>query len=186
MRAVVLALVIAIASPAGAQPGNTPPAPNVAEKRRERIKTRIRALRAARLVETLGDQVTAKLLPILARYDDEFDRLLQDRAEIERKLAQMANGGDGRAIDKVLDDAVANQRAFWESEERRIAELRKVLTPAQVARLLVVLPPLERRIQNQLRAAIDRAQKKARPADRDLDLEDEDDTPAPPPPRRPR
>jgi hypothetical protein len=182
MRAVVLAVVLALAAPgAHAQPA---PGASLAEKRREKIKNRIRALRAARLVEELGDQVTARVLPILAKYDDEFDKLLGQRAEIERKLAR-AGTGDAKVVDKVIDEAVANQRAFWDSEDRRLAELRKVLTPAQVARLLVVLPPLERRIQNQLRAAIERQQQRQQPrrrGERDLDVDDDvDDTPAPPP-----
>jgi hypothetical protein len=57
-------------------------------------------------------------------------------------------------LDKLIDEAVANQRAFWDSQERRLGELRKILTPAQVARVLVVLPALERKIQNQLQRAI--------------------------------
>ena len=46
-----------------------------------------------------------------------------------------------------------------ELEDKRLAELRKILTPAQTARLLIVLPELERKIQNQLRRAIANAQR---------------------------
>ncbi len=195
MRRLVLALVLAmwVAPTADAQPGGGPAAN--AQKRRERIKNRIRALRAEKLVEELGEQTTAKMLPILAKYDDEFDKLLQARAEIEKKLAAAAEQSDGKAIDRVIDDAVANQRAFWETEDRRLAEMRKTLTPAQVAKLLVVLPPLERRIQNQLRNAIQRAQNQQQQQQRrgakaavDVDDDDDDDAPAPapPPPARPR
>jgi hypothetical protein len=65
---------------------------------------------------------------------------------------------DGKAIDHVIDDAIANQKAFWDLEERRLGEIRKVLSPAQTARLLIVLPEFERRIQNQLRRAIAKRQ----------------------------
>jgi hypothetical protein len=71
-------------------------------------------------------------------------------------------------VDKLIDDAVANQKAFWDLEDKRLAEIRKVLTPQQVAKLLVVLPAFERRIQNQLRNAILR--KSGAPA-----LDDDDD-----------
>ena len=181
MKTLALALALAIAAPAAAQPGN--PSAAQLQKRRERIKNRIRSIRAAKLVEELGEATTAKILPVLARYDDDFDKLLQQRADIERRLAAAGNQPD-KAVDQLVDEAVDNQRAFWTAEDNRLKEIRKLLTPPQTARLLVVLPPLERRIQNQLRNAIMRQQNPARDA---LDSDDDDDTPAPgPPPRRPR
>jgi hypothetical protein len=175
IRAVALALALAVAAPVvHAQPGPVP-----GETRRERIKKKIRALRAYTLTEELSlDETTAgKLFPVLAKYDDVFDKLLQARAELERRIKEADAIKDPRAVDKLVDEAVANQRAFWDAEDKRLAELRKILTPAQTARLLVVLPALERKIQNQLQRAI-KAGKKAAPDD------DEDEAPAPPPRRR--
>ncbi len=150
----ILALVLALVtvSPAFAQV----PAPTPAAARREKIKKKIRALRAYTLTEELQlDETTAgKLFPVLAKYDDELDRLLLQRADIERRLKATGDVKDARGLDKLIDEAVANQKAFWESQEHRIGELRKILTPAQTARLLVVLPEFERRIQNQLQRAI--------------------------------
>jgi hypothetical protein len=151
----ILALVLAFltfAPVVSAQPGLGPGAAS----KREKIKRKIRALRAYTLTEELQlDETTAgKLFPVLAKYDDELDRLLQQRADIERRLKTSASGTDARALDRLIDEAIANQKAFWESQERRIGELRKILTPAQTARLLVVLPEFERRIQNQLQRAI--------------------------------
>jgi hypothetical protein len=78
------------------------------------------------------------------------------RADLARQLEGSGAIKDPRAIDKLIDDAVANQKAFWDLEDKRLAELRKILTPAQIARLLIVLPAFERKIQNQLRRAINR------------------------------
>ena len=153
IRAFVIALAFFTALPAvHAQPGLGP----TAATKREKIKKKIRALRAYTLTEELSiDEVTAgKLFPVMAKYDDELDRLLQQRADIERRLKAADDVKDPRALDKLIDEAVANQRAFWDSQERRLGELRKILTPAQTARLLVVLPALERKIENQLRRAI--------------------------------
>jgi hypothetical protein len=91
---------------------------------------------------------------VLSRYDDETDKLLERRIEIQRRLRRAQPFKDAKAVDRVVDEALVNQRAFWELEDRRIAELRKILTPGQAARLLVVLPELERKIRNQLRKAI--------------------------------
>jgi hypothetical protein len=124
--------------------------------RREQIKKKIRALRAYMLTEELVlDEPTARrLFPTLARYDDETDRLVHKRVDVQLRLRRADALRDPRAIDRLIDEAMENQRAFWDLEARRIAELRKILTPVQVARVLVVLPALERRIQNQLRRAI--------------------------------
>ncbi len=171
-------VILALVGQAVAQPRQPPP------NRREQIKKRIRILRAATLQEELNpDEATAaKLFALLAKYDDELDKLLQQKVELAHKLA--APPADPKATDRVIDDAIANQKALWASDERRLGELRKILTPAQVAKLLVVLPALERKIQNQLRRAIENANKHAAERDRDDDLE-ADEVP-PPRQQRPR
>jgi hypothetical protein len=155
--AAILALVLGLAPgldrSVDAQPRRAPPA---GMDRREQIKKRIRSMRAFTLTEELRlDEATAaRLFPLLARFDDETDKLLERRIDIQRRLRRAEGQRDPRGIDRVIDDAIANQRSFWDLEDRKVAELRKVLTPAQTAKLLIVLPALERKIQNQLRKAI--------------------------------
>jgi hypothetical protein len=165
----LLALVLA-SSPAFAQaPGQTPPRPGPGpavgvpasgppaqkETKQERVKKRVRMMRAMALTEELGlDSAGAgRLFPLLEKYDAEFDRLLVERGQLQHQL-DAADGKPPKQIDKLIDDSLANQRKFWDLEDKRVAELRKILTPAQVARVLVVLPVLERKIQNQLRNAV--------------------------------
>jgi hypothetical protein len=179
IRAFVIALAFVTALPVvHAQPGLGP----TAADKREKIKKKIRALRAYTLTEELSlDEVSAgKLFPVLAKYDDELDRLLVQRADLERRLKAAGDVKDPRALDKLIDEAVANQRAFWDSQDRRLVELRKILTPAQIARLLVVLPALERKIQNQLQRAI--RGRGAGAGRRAADDTDDDDDVAPPRP----
>jgi len=160
-RFLTILVACSLSTAAGAQaPGQTPPKPNQQqqqrETKRERVKKRIRALRAYTLTEELGLNETdaGKLFPVLAKFDDDFDRLLTERQQLQQQLDGAGNLKDKRAIDKLIDQALANQRATWDVEDKRIAEIRKILTPAQVARMLIVLPALERRIQNQLRNAV--------------------------------
>ena len=198
-RVLSIALALAIgaaASAAEAQPRRAPTAEAPAGPggdRREQIKRRIRSMRAFTLTEALSlDETTAgRLFPMLARFDDETDKLLQRRVEIQRRLRRSDTLRDPRQVDRVIDDAIANQRAFWDLEDKKIAELRKVLTPAQTAKLLIVLPALERKIQNQLRKAI--AQRRGGagaatgPGAAADDLDDDelpDEQPARPRPRR--
>jgi hypothetical protein len=170
------------------------------DARREQIKKKIRALRAYTLTEELelDEQTATRLFPVLSRYDDDFDRLLEQRVEIHRRLRRAAardgaragardGSHDTRAIDRLIDEAAANQRAFWDLQDKRLVTLRKILTPSQTAKLLVVLPSLERRIENQLRKAIQR--RPGTSGDPGTAVEDDDD-PQPdavtPPPQRPR
>ena len=178
MRALLIVMLLAATASAQAPRG---PAPAV--DKLEQVKKKIRAMRAFTLTEELGldEKTAAKLFPILSRWDDVTDKLLQQRVEIQRKL----NGGqitDAKQLDKLIDEAVANQKAFWDLEDKRLAEMRKVLTPQQTARLLVVLPAFERKIQNQLRRAIQRrggGATRANPDDLDEDDLEPDDTPTP-------
>jgi hypothetical protein len=146
---VVLVLLVVSAVPAFAQPAAAP------ADRREKIKQRVRALRAYTLTEQLDlDEATAaKLFPARAKYDDEFDKLLVARAELQRRLEAAGSLKDPKQVDRLVDEAVANQKAIWATEEQRLVQLRKILTPAQTARVLVVLPAMERKIQNQLKRA---------------------------------
>jgi hypothetical protein len=179
---------LGVAADAAAQPrrgGGTQPAerrdaadPAGNVDRREQIKRKIRAMRAYLLTEELAldEQTAAKLFPVLSRYDDETDKLLERRVDIQRRLRRANPRKDARpadrAVDRVVDEAVANQREFWELEDRRITELRKILIPGQTARLLVVLPELERKIRNQLRKAI-----VFRPSAGAIDDDDDDQQP---------
>lgn len=151
MRVLVILLVVLVGTPAFAQPADKA---DVQQQRRDKIKQRIRALRAYTLTEQLElDEATAaKLFPALSKYDDEFDKLLAQRADLQRRLREAS--GDGKAIDRLIDEAVANQKAIWDTETKRLEQLRKILTPAQVAKTLIVLPQMERKIQNQLRRVV--------------------------------
>lgn len=157
-----LALAFAVATPAVAV---AQPAPGVRKRqgkgakvgKREKVKERIRAMRAWVLTEQLElDAATAeKLFPVLSRYDDELARLLGERKRLRAELATARQGGDRVAIGALLDKLVANQRARWAAEEQRFADLRALLTPEQAADLLDLLPEVDRKILRGLRDAVD-------------------------------
>jgi hypothetical protein len=185
MRALLSALIVALlGSVAFAQPAPGPGpakrAPDPVADRRNEVKKKIRVLRAATLTDELklDEKTLARLLPTLAKWDDVTEDLLKKRIDIQRRLLDADAAKDPKAVDKLIDEAVANQKSFWDLEEKRLAELRKILTPGQTARLLIVLPQFERRIQNQLRRAMGggagRAGRRGNPQpddDDDLDLD---------------
>jgi len=192
----VVVLGVGLAHPAGAQPRRGERGPDASERRggeraaerREQIKKKIRAMRAYTLTEELAlDEPTAgRLFPVLSRYDDQTDKLLERRLDLQRQLRHADSLRDPRAIERLLDEAVANQRGFWDLEDKRIAELRKVLTPVQAAKLLVVLPALERKIQGQLRKAIVKRHKASPDTTPDDDLDDDQEPDELGPPQAPR
>ena len=157
-----LILALGLATPVEAQPRRRPPpgadvddpAANRGNKR-DRVKQRIRVMRAMVLTDQLGlDEATAgKLFPILHRYDDALAKLLADRAALRDKLAVARKGGKPGEINAALDQLVANQRTRWQTEEQRFADLRVVLTPEQAAELLDLLPEVDREILRGLRGA---------------------------------
>ena len=158
-RALVMFCVLVVGMPfASAQPRGDRRGGDQGLERREAIKKRIRVLRAATLTDDLDldEKALAKLLPALAKWDDVTEDLLKKRIELQRLLQAADAVKDPKGVDRMIDAAVVNQKAFWELEEKRLAELRKILTPGQIARLLIVLPAFERKIQNQLRRAITR------------------------------
>ena len=145
--------------------------PGPAAQRRAQIKKRIQALRAAEITTDLDldAQTAAKLTAVLNKYDDETDALVQKRVELTHKLQNVDAKTSSDVAQQLVDDAVANAKAFRDLEDRRFGELRKLLTPQQSAKLLVVLPEFERRIQNQLKNAIQGANSPKKPPRDDLD-----------------
>jgi len=162
-----ITLVGAVAS---AQPRRDP------AHRRDQIKRKIQALRAATLTSELGldDRALARVLPVLAKFDNVTEALVRERIEIHRHL-RTAGGAKPRDVDRLIDKAIANQKSFWRLEEQRLAELRRILTPKQTARLLIVLPRFERRIQNQLRRALANGARRRQGTGAPVDPYDDDD-----------
>lgn len=138
----------ALAQSAGPSAGTGP-----ATARREQVKRKLLALRAYRLTEELALDETsaARVFPMLAKYDPQLEQLTIERATLTKELRA---GPTGAAAEELVTRVVANRRALFELEEKRLAELRKVLTPQQTARLLVVLPEIEAQLKQQIRRAV--------------------------------
>jgi hypothetical protein len=156
-------------SAAVAQPGATPPrsapvAPRPADPqaqppgvdRRAEVKRKIRAFRAYRLTEELAlDEATAaRVFPLLGKYDQQVEQLTMESVELLKQLRPRTI--DAKLADELVRRTLANRRAFLDLEEKRIGELRKVLSAEQTARLLVVLPQIERQIKAQIRRSMRR------------------------------
>jgi hypothetical protein len=134
------------------------PLPRAQGTRRAEIKKKLMAFRAYRVTEELQlDEAGAtRVFPLLSKYDLQIEQLTLERLGLHKALRQGPT--DPRAIDELIRRTLANRRAFLDLEEKRLGELRKVLSPSQTARLLVVLPEIEQQIKAQIRRSVRRQQ----------------------------
>ncbi len=108
----------------------------------------MRALRAFRIVDALklDEATSARLFPILARYDDREIQIATERHEVMRQLRADADAPrpDDARLNDDLNRLMAVRAKQRQLEDDRIRDVRKVLTPAQQAKLVLLLPRLER------------------------------------------
>jgi Spy/CpxP family protein refolding chaperone len=139
-----------------AQPRPTPPpvaAPGAADHRtpdqlRQEVLERMRALRAWKIVDALklDEATSARLFPILSRYDDRELQIATERHQVMRELRADADAPrpDDARLNADLSRLMAIRAKQRAMEDDRIRDVRKVLTPAQQAKLVLLLPRLER------------------------------------------
>lgn len=163
-RCLILAAATLAGAPALAQPKGPPPAmppgpggDRGPEELRRDVVERMRAMRAWKLTEALklDEATSAKLFPVLARFDDKEMDLGKERNEIMRGLnAEVeAPKPDNARLTQYVDRMLAlrvKQRAI---EDDKVKELRKVLTPLQQARLMMILPRIEQHFRERMREA---------------------------------
>jgi Spy/CpxP family protein refolding chaperone len=126
------------------------------ENKREKVRQQIRALRAWRLTEALDldEKTAAALFPVINQYDDRFETLTAAGARIHRELRRAVADGDDARTEELVDELVEHQRALWKLQEDRFRDVRKVLTPEQAARILILLPEIDRAIHAEIRKAM--------------------------------
>jgi len=149
---VTLGLLLAGTS-ARAQPKPVPPSPPVADQRtpeqlRREVLDRMRALRAFKIVEALKlDEATSgRLFPILSRYDDREMAIAAERHALMRELREETEAAhpDDARLTATLNKLQANRAKQRAMRDDRVKDVRKVLTPIQQAKLVLLLPRLER------------------------------------------
>jgi Spy/CpxP family protein refolding chaperone len=154
LKKLILVLCLALAAPlAHAAPGG-----GNGRAARDEVREKIRALRIARVIEALDldEQGAARLAPILDRAYDDIAAVAKDSGEARRELRVLvlAQPPDDARMNRLIDRLLANKQKIDALESGIIVQVRKVLTPAQVGRLVVVLPEINHQIQQQIRKAV--------------------------------
>ena len=151
---VVLAAGSGVASAEGPRRGpGAAAAPTGADKRtpeqlRKEVLERMRALRAWRIVDELklDETTSARLFPILAKYDDQELTLADERRDISQEIRTLlaAPHPDDAKLTAAINRMLVNRTKKHALRDERFKELRKVLSPVQQAKLVLLLPRLER------------------------------------------
>jgi Spy/CpxP family protein refolding chaperone len=161
----LVALLLLGTTAAWAQPRSAPaPAspPTGADHRtpdqlRQEVLERMRALRAWKIVDALklDEATSARLFPILSRYDEREMAIAAERHEIMRDLRAAAEAPhpDDAHLTAMLNKLMANRAKERALHDDRVKDVRKVLTPVQQAKLVLLLPRLERDFAGWIREA---------------------------------
>ena len=132
--------------PAGSAAG--PKEGRNAEQLRKEVLERMRALRAWRIVDELklDEATSARLFPILAKFDEREMALAAEKRDIVREIRVQLDSPkpDDARLGKSIDRLLANRVKRHALQDERFKELRKALTATQQAKLAILLPRLER------------------------------------------
>jgi Spy/CpxP family protein refolding chaperone len=176
----VLPLIGALAAPAFAQGGATtttapgqprggPGGPsgnsdNRSERRQAREHLRQQAIeqmqtmRMWRITQELKlDQATAaKVFPLLAKMDEQERELARGRMDTFRALRQEldAPAPDNKRVNGFIDQMIAQRTRRAAFENERLTALRKVLSPVQHAKMMMLLPRIEEGFRQRIRESM--------------------------------
>lgn len=147
----LLGATAASAQPRPAPAPASPPAGadhRTPDQLRQEVLERMRALRAWKIVDALklDEATSARLFPILSRYDEREMAVAAERHDIMRDLraATEAPHPDDAHLTAMLNKLMANRAKERALHDDRVKDVRKVLTPVQQAKLVLLLPRLER------------------------------------------
>jgi hypothetical protein len=132
---------------------------NEREKLRDQIFDQLRAERMWRLTEALKlDEATAaKVFPLLSKFDEQERSLGRERGETHRELraATEAPSPDNARLDALISKLIALRGRRHDMEVEKLAALRKVLKPLQMAKLMMLVPRMDESFRRRIHDAIE-------------------------------
>jgi Spy/CpxP family protein refolding chaperone len=155
-----------LASPVRAQgPKSGPAAERKAdkEKLRGQILDKLRSERMWELTQALKlDEATAaKLFPLLSKFDDDERALGKERGPLVRELRDSLAGGnpDPNRTNALVDHLLSIRARRQALETDKLNAVRKVLTPVQMGKLLLVAPKIDEGFRERIRTAVQAARR---------------------------
>jgi hypothetical protein len=162
-------------TPPGADPGDAIDPSGSRDRigsRRERLRRRVREARADYLSHQLRlDERTARrLFTLLDRFDGRLDDLHRRGVQLRRALRRENASArpDNAALEQLIDELLAHYEDLYQVQRARLVAVRRVVTPAQTAKLVVLLPQLDEAIRKQIQRALRERGKSAGDVDEDF------------------
>jgi Spy/CpxP family protein refolding chaperone len=117
-------------------------------QKRARMRERIELMKMWKLTEALDlDQETAaKLFPLLRDQEEKAKELREKRREVFRQMKDEVakDNPDSQALRQMIEKFKQNERDVVEMRNERIDELSKLLSDAQMAKLIIFVPKFKR------------------------------------------
>jgi Spy/CpxP family protein refolding chaperone len=129
------------------------------EKLRDQIFDQLRAERMWKLTDALKlDEATAaKLFPLLSKFDEQERNLGRERGETHRELraATEAPSPDNARLETLIDKLIVLRGRRHDLEVEKLAAIRKVLKPLQMAKLMMLVPRMDESFRRRIHDAIE-------------------------------
>lgn len=143
-----------------------PPKPVTAggsdSKNGDRLRTELfeqmRTMRMWKLTEELKlDEATAaRLFPLLAKFDEQMRELGKERGEVYRTLSEEMKLAtpDSNKLLSLVDRLSTNRAKRSTHEAERWVAIRKVLSPIQQAKMILLMPRMEEAFRHKIRESL--------------------------------
>jgi len=154
----VLGGVLLGAGPAAAQKAPPPPmGPDASGPLRKRVARMIEQYKQMRIISVLNlsPQQSPKFFAVLHQYDRKIQRLQKGMQGAVRQIRRMVKSGryDPRKINGLADTILKSQVQIKTLEYQRFRAVKRLITAQQLAKLVLTLPRLERRIRRMIQRA---------------------------------
>jgi Spy/CpxP family protein refolding chaperone len=160
---VVGLLSVAPAFPAAAQPPGKVERKADKERLRDQIIDKFRAERMWELTNALklDEPTAARLFPLLSKYDDEERAIAKERGPLARDLREALDAptADNARISGLVDKLLSIKTRRQALEAEKLAAMRKVLTPVQMGKLVLVAPAIEEGFRDRIKTAVQAARR---------------------------
>jgi Spy/CpxP family protein refolding chaperone len=149
LASMFLGATLALSLPAAAQPD---------AQRRAQVRQQVTDFMMQRLTQELAldPPATAQVRQMWERYQQQIEGVHKEMWMAMKELkAQLGAPTPDNARLTQLSDLVFNDRLKVEElDHQRVCELRRVLTPVQFAKAIVVSPQIKRQVQHQVMQAV--------------------------------
>lgn len=131
------------------------------EELRAQIVDKLRAERMWKLTDglKLDEATAAKLFPLLSKYDDQDRALGRERGETFHELKDLLKvpNPDAVRVEALVNKLMTVRTRRQALESEKLVAIRKVLSPVQMGKFMMIAPRIDDDFRDRIREAIESA-----------------------------